>query len=451
LGRVYLARRDFDRSLDAFEEAKLEALANPSFATRSGTKKIYLDAVVGRGEVYRLQGRYELAIEEFKKALHMDPDSLAAQNQLQYLYKRQHLYRHVLSPNRDKLLTGLPFARVSAFSLPRNSFFVDAKYRWFKQTFALTPDMFDQDTLTILTPIPEGSEEFLSGINQYLAPEETKITVRELILAMEYGVTSNLTVGLIPKFFSRDLDVQLTGYEDWNLPRAEGFGDTELLLKYHLWGRADRILTRHLSVYTMLSLPTGGETEVVADEPMVSINQENPNKPGEFVVRELPFKRYVPLGSESLDITPGLAFAMACKPVTFLSNIQYKFTNGELIGDEFRFNAGVVYRSNPAVNATLELNYRWRGEARRRQHLILDRFQPLFVGPDDTIEAAGPVEAEAYYTEPGGHTLFISPGLQFTLADFLRIEVAVQIPLVTQSQGLEEEYVYQVGIRVMGF
>ncbi len=451
LGRVYMARKEFELSLKAFEEARLEALANPSFAARSGTSKLYLDAIVSRGEIYRLQGRYELAVEEFKKALQFDPDALAAQNQLQYLYKRQHLYSHILSPNTDKILTGLPFSRVAALALPRNSFYLDLKYRYFKQTLELSLDMFDMNSLKILTPIPPGTEEFLSDINQSLAQDETETTVREIILGLEYGLTDNLNVGVIPKFFSRDLGVVLQGFEDRRLPRAEGFGDTELLLKYHFRGRADRNLARHLSVYTLFSLPTGSETEVVADKPLITINQENPTRPGEFVTRVLPFKRYVPLGSESLDITPGLAFALTYNPLTFLSNIQYKFTDGELIGDEFRFNAGVIYRSNPSVNATLELNYRWRGEARRRQHLILDKFQPLFVGPGGSIPTAGPVEAEIYYTEPGGHSLYLSPGLQFTVAKHVRIELAMQIPVIKEADGLREDYVYHLGVRVTGF
>jgi hypothetical protein len=130
--------------------------------------------------------------------------------------------------------------------------------------------------------------------------------------------------------------------------------------------------------------------------------------------------------------------------------MQYRFNNGELIGDEFRINCGAVYRTNPSVNTTMELNYRWMGESRRREQIIVNTFQPLFVGPGDSVEA-GPVPAEVRFTEKGGHTLFLSPGVQLKVAEGVEVEFGMQIPVIRQADGWTENIVFHLGVTFMSF
>lgn len=424
LGEVYKNQGNFILSLDAFEQARIHALANPRFISRTDSRELFLESAISLGEIYRIQGKYEQAAEEFSKALQLDPSSTAAQNQLQYIYKRMHRYDNVLSPNNSLLVNGI-FSRLPGMTLPEKTFSFDVQYRFWTQESLLTEDMFEDERILLLAP-----------------PEQRTADIGVAILSMRYGLTSDLTIGIIPKYFFRTLKFQLTGFDFTFDEKAEGFGDTELLFKYHVWGERNR----HLSIYSRLTLPTGKEAELVGSQPLVRIGMDENFNP---VTEYLEVKRYVPFGSESFDITPGIAFTLGLNPLVLQANMQYRITDGEMVGDEFQFNAAAIYRVNPSVNTLLELNYRWLADVTRRQQVITFVGRPDFVGRDRT--PAGPLILDTTFTEPGGDTLFISPGIQLTVAQGVRLEFGMQIPLITQESGWAPDIVYQVGITFMNF
>ena len=419
LGELYKNQGKYRLASEQFQQARIEALASNTFSSRSRSKALFLESSISLGEIYKIQGQYARAAEEFAKALRIDPRSAAAQNQLQYVYKRQHRYDNVLSPYNRMLVNGI-FTRQPGLTLPENSFSADIQFRLWTQTASLQRERFGDQRITL-----------------GLSPEKRETDIRLVTLSMRYGLTNNLTLGLIPKYFSRSLTMQLDTDRELEKPTIHGLGDTELLIKYHLWGQRNR----HLSTYLLVNLPTGEEVTITGSEPLIhTIPDEN----GQPVERRFVIRRSVPLGSKNVDLTPGLAFTLGHDPFVFHADMQYRFTDHKLVGDEFLFNCGAIYRINRAVNATLELNYRWRDEVTRPQQVIAYLFRPNVVGRQRT--PAGPVEVETIYTEAGGHSLFLAPGMQFTVANKFRLEMGLQIPLVTPSSGWASEVVYQCGL-----
>ncbi len=424
LAEVYKNRGKYILSIEQFEQARIQALSSNQFSSRSGSRELFLESAISLGEIYRIQGKYKRAALEFSKALQMDPDSPAAQNNLQYVYKRMHRYDEVLSPNNIMLPNAL-FTRISGLTRPRGTFRFDVQYHTWDQTGTLTDEMFDDERILLSIP-----------------PSERKTAVKEVIASIRYGVTNDLTIGLIPKYFSRTLDIELAAFDTVETPTVKDIGDTELLFKYHVWGERNR----HLSIYTLLTLPTGKNIRVVGEEPLTRPGQDMDGNP---VTEYFDFVRYIPFGSESYDVTPGLAFTLGLDPIILQSNMQYRITDGELIGDEFLLNGAAMYRINPDVTASLELNYRWRADVRRKQQIITYALRPDFILRERI--PAGALVLDTNYTEFGGHTLFISPGIQFTVAPGVKLEFGVKIPVIRQSQGVTENIVYHLGMSVMTF
>lgn len=444
LGQVYKSQGKYALSIKAFEQARIQALASQRFASRSDSRALFLESAVSLGEIYRIQGKYERAAEEFAKALQMEPDSLAAQNNLQYVYKRLHNYDTML-PRNNNLLSNAIFTRIPGLTLPDNGYSLDFQWKhWQQNSDPISADMVNTDDIVFLSDNSNSNITELENddFRFLITPAELSSTVNIFTGSVRYGLTKDMTVGLIPKFIYRTMNVELAGFNNLDIPKKFELGDTELLFKYHLWGKRKK----HLSFYTLLNLPTGEEVRVVGKDPLFTweaVVEEDGTKTRKSF--DFDFVRYVPYGSESYDITPGVALTLGFDPLTFHSNLQYRFTDHKLIGDEFRFNMAALFNMNPNVNATMELNYRWQGEARRKFHAILNKFQP------DISMYGGPIAIESYYTAAGGHTLFLSPGLQFTVAQGLRLEFGVQIPVIKPSSGWTENVIYQLGLTIMSF
>ena len=439
---MYKNQGKYILSIEAFEQARIRALSSNRFSSRSGSRALFLESVISLGEIYRLQGKYEQAAEEFSKALQMDPDALAAQNNLQYVYKRMHRYDETLSPSSSSLLVNGIFTRISGMTRPKGTYAIDLQFKQWEQQTLRTLEMLEGETLTIVTPL-RSSDLFQEDIKGLIAPSATDSTIRAIIFSARYGVTNNFSIGLIPKYFSRKIAVESDGINNIILPTLQDIGDTELLFKYRLWGKTNK----HFSIYTLFNLPTGQEKELISKNPVIT--RTVPQEDGSLIEENWYYQRYVPFGSESWDITPGIAMTIGLDPFTLQSNVQYRFTDGNEVGDEFRFNFATIYRMNPSVNATMEINYRWQGDVRRRMHVILFKRQPAFIGPDQL--PAGPVAVETHYTVEGGQLLYLAPGLQFTVAQGVKLEFGMQIPVTGQSDNWTEDTIYQVAVSFMSF
>ena len=92
---------------------------------------------------------------------------------------------------------------------------------------------------------------------------------------------------------------------------------------------------------------------------------------------------------------------------------------------------------------SLELNYRW-ADSSTRDAIFQTRFgfQPL---PPSGL-TPGPVIQETKIREEGGHTLFLSPGVQVSMGGGLNLELGMQIPIIKPDEGWVEDFVVHVGL-----
>jgi hypothetical protein len=103
------------------------------------------------------------------------------------------------------------------------------------------------------------------------------------------------------------------------------------------------------------------------------------------------------------------------------------------------------------------MNYRWRGRARRQQLFQTALLRPPTIGPQPgivgpgappTVTAllGGPITQETTLIEKGGHTVFLSPGVQVFLTKGLKTEFGLQIPIVKPSDAWAEDIVFHFGL-----
>ena len=417
LGEVYRNQGQEERALEVLRQGRIRSLAG-EILRRPGSDTLLIKPLAIRGEIYRRQGRYTEAAAEFSRALGVKPDALFAQNQLQYVYKRQGRYASILPPHIRMMHTAI-FARIPGMTLPKGGLLIDGQYQTWIQT---APSIENQlaDAAPFL-PMDVPQLDLPREIPFYLVPRQRKSQVNLWVLGIRYGLTNDLTIGLMPKVFFRESEVHLAAWDEVATPEVSGLGDTVFLLKYRIYGQR----RNHVSIYNLLSIPTGDD---------------------EATGRDKGITRKIPLGSGSLDFTPGIAFSSGRDPYTVQGNVQYRITNGIQVGDELDANLALIWPLNKAVNSVLELNYRWRGKAKKRQHVILMKARPEFIGPSFDPVAAGPLEVDTWFTEKGGSTLFLSPGMQFTVAKGLKLEVGLKIPVVREDDGWQEGVVLHVGL-----
>ena len=381
LGEVYKSWGAYELAVKEFEQAS----RNPSFAEPHNNL----------GEIYRMQGRYDLAAEEFSEAIRLRPDFGEAKNHLKYVHKRLGKYDFV-NQVPPELIPTFIFARIPGMTLPKGTFLADFQYKFWSQ----------EAGLTVEAPVAFGTGK-----------RETD--VHALIWGIRYGLTNNLTIGLIPKFFSRTAHVSIPWWGIDAEPEVTGFGDTVFMTKYRLWGKR----RTHFSAFHLLSIPTGDEDAEGEDQDVV---------------------RRIPLGSGSYDFTPGIAFTTVKEPLTIQANIWYVITDGRQAGDEFHFDIAVAFPQLYGLTSTMELHYRWADTAEKRQ-LFQQRWGLRGAGRGASVQ--GPETQETRMTEEGGHTLLLSPGIQVSLTKGLKAEFGLQVPIIRPEDGWVERIVFHVGLK----
>jgi tetratricopeptide (TPR) repeat protein len=399
LGEVYINRGEYESAFKEFNQAKNWSLLNESGLDHRGNRSLLVDQFINQGKIYRMQGRYEMAAGQFKRALRINPDSRAAMNQLQYVNKMSGKYDNIVLPLLQSISSPI-FTRTPGMTFPRGVFSAGFLFRWWRQEATLTEDMF-------IGGIPD--------MFSLALPFERNTDVLQAVLDLRYGLTKNITIGLFPRWstiWASNMTLNTSARD-----KATGLGDTILMAKFQIFAtRKTRI-----SLYHLYSIPTGDEDA----------------KAG-------PLRAHIPLGSGSFNFTPGIAFTTEkeylAAPLTIHSNISYRFTNGEVIGDELRCDLAITYPFSPAVNSFMELNYRWRDTFIHPQTITIyqsgappgtERFQQI----------------ETTLKEKSGHALFLSPGFQFIFYKDIRLNVGVQIPLIKPKGGWAETFVINFGMR----
>jgi hypothetical protein len=390
LGEVYKRWGEYELAIKEFEQAS----RNPSFA----------EAHHNLGEIYRMQGRYDLAAEAFSRAIKMSPEFREAQNQLRYVEKRLGKYDAPIE-EPPQLIPISVFSRIPGMTMPKGSFIVDFQYKYWPQEGGL-----------------EG--QFVGGDPSFVAGSGMRdVDVHAFILGLRYGVTNNFTVGLIPMYFSRTANVSLPGIGIDAEPSVTGFGDTVFMTKYRLWAKR----RTHISAYHLLSIPTGDEDATGEDEGV---------------------ERRIPLGSGDYNFSPGIAFTTVIERLTMHANIWGIIagdTTARQGGDEFRSDLALAFPATDSFTGILELNYRWQDSATRKVLYQTRLGAPSSVGPPWSPGTFGRITREATLKEEGGHTLFVSPGMQVFFGDTFKFELGVQIPAI-RPEGTVEDFVVHAGL-----
>ncbi|MEN8231436.1 MAG: tetratricopeptide repeat protein, partial [Thermodesulfobacteriota bacterium] len=332
LGEVYKSRGEYESAQKQFNLAKKWSLLIEPGIDQRGNRSLLVDQFINQGKIYRMQGRYDLAAEEFKRALRINPGSRIAMNQLQYVNKMSGKYDNTLLPFLQRI-SSPTFPMTPGMTLPRGVFSAGLQLLYWAQDSTLEEDM-------ILGGLPE---EFTS-IMARAFPFKRTTAVMQSVLNLRYGLTDNITIGLFPRWstiWASNLSLNDSPSSD---AKITGIGDTNLLTKYQFYAtRKTRI-----SLFHLLSIPTGDEYTAVGA-----------------------FRTNIPLGSGSFHFRPGIALTTVKEyleaPLTIHSNISYRITNGEVIGDELRYDLAITYPFSPDIHTSMELNYRWRDMFKHQQ------------------------------------------------------------------------------------
>jgi hypothetical protein len=365
LGEIYKSQGKYDLAIREFTQAK--------------RKWHFVAPFINLGEIYRMQGRYDLAETEFVEAVRIQPDSHEAWNQLKYIRKRLGEYDSFTEIPRGESTPSAIFTRIPAMTLPKGTWSIDLVFKFWEENSVLTEDM-----IIIDEPLPPDRPERIPRIRD----------MELWILGLRYGLTSNFTIGLLPRHVER------TAHYFRKTQSVSGLGDTILLTKYHLWGRRKT----HISLFHLLGIPTGDDDAAVfIDDTLFQI----------------------PLGAGSFTFTPGIAMTLEKKPFTIITNLSYRFSDSDRVADEFRCDLAFILPRFHNFESMLEFNYRWNE----------DMIGTRLLG-DITILA------------PGGQTLFISPGMKFFLPHEFKFEMGFQLPAIDPPDGSWlEETIFHFGLK----
>lgn len=231
--------------------------------------------------------------------------------------------------------------------------------------------------------------------------QNRQLDVLALPVVGVYGITAKAAV--LMKLPYIDKDLRTVG----GLKRGDqGIGDLTILGKYRIFAKNYKGATSRFALIGGLELPTGDDEERDSTGVLPPPLQ---------------------LGSGSVDFIAGGLYTFASLDQEWDANFQYKFNreaNDFEFGDVFNYNLAYLRRVWPRLppetgiytqwNALLELN---GGFARRN-------------------ESRGNAVAAS-----GGHTLFLSPGIQF-VAQQIIFEFSFQYPIVEDLNGdqLETDY-----------
>ena len=391
LGEVYKSRGEYDIAVKKFEEAARTLL--------------YAEPHNNLGDIYRMLGKYDLAAKEFITAVKINPDSREAQNQLKYIRKRSGMYDYAFEDQLDRVPISI-FTRVPGMTLPKGSFIVDFQYNYWDQESDLTEKLFAGEPPSLA-----------------YAPSKRETTVHAWIFGIRYGLTNNLTIGLLPKFFKKKAHVPIEQAGIDAEPYVTGLGDTIFLTKYHLWGRRKT----HISGFMLASIPTGDKDAKGKDQG---------------------FSCRIPLGSGSFHFTPGIAFTRVEESLVINGGISYMITDGNQAADEFKCDLALLFPCFPNLVSSIELNYRWRGGSKMEQTYQTMWGRPPTIGPPFNPLPGGTESHDAVFIEKGGHTLFVSTGLKLSLTKEFKAELGIKVPVIKPADGTAwiEKTVFHVGV-----
>lgn len=228
-----------------------------------------------------------------------------------------------------------------------------------------------------------------------------------------YGATERLALSLTIPYLDKELKFTESGLR--RKRHDSGIGDITLLGKYRIYTKDYPGKTSRLSVTGGIKLPIGEDDE---EDSLGRLPQD------------------LQLGSGSFDPIIGTAYTWQTLSSEFDMDFAYKFNtegaNDFESGDLLKYNIAYQRRIWPfelpekgvyaQFNLVLELN----GNYQKRN------------------KSAG-----TKIPDSGGHSIFLSPGLQYVTERFI-LEGSIQLPVIQDLNGsqLETDYIITAGTRI---
>ena len=244
---------------------------------------------------------------------------------------------------------------------------------------------------------------------------EVRVVVVPFVFPYEW-VPNRLVVGAGIPYFDKSMKSTQNGIRQ-ELSNG-GVGDLSLFVKYQLMQRDSHRKTTRMTFKGGLKLSTAGHQK--------TDRNGSPFPPG------------LQLGTGSTDYSVGLIYTHSTGRLGINGDASYSFkteANGFEFGDALNYNIAFGYRVYPSVYETypspyatayLEANGQFNRKNKANGQIVLDS---------------------------GGHTLFISPGLQFVPVGSLILEASLQIPVIQDLNGtqLGTDFALKAGIRWLMF
>lgn len=348
-------------------------LAEKHFALASADAS-FAEPLNNLGEIYRERGAYILAAEAFRKALEIDPHFRRAQNNLKYVEKRLRKYDFYLS-NPFQLLPPPIFSQVGGTTLVRGTTLVNVKYGKWSQHAGIDAASVSIDGQRKYEPVSR----------------ETQVDIETWILALQYGLTDRLTLGVMPKFLRKKSRISAPEQDVYVESNVSGIGDTTFMTRLHLWGKRKS----HLSLINFLTVPTGDEN--ASDD-------------------SSEFANNVPLGAGGWGFAPGFAATAKKDPATAHLGVLYTFPISD-IPARLDADLAVSLMIFKGFAFVAELNYEWVEGTERIQT----------VKADESPTSVDKREVAVFW--PSGSSLLAATGLQAYLPEGFRLEIGWQFPI----------------------
>jgi len=229
-------------------------------------------------------------------------------------------------------------------------------------------------------------------------------------VAVEYGLTEDLTIGLVVPFVSRNSiregELEAGAPEVDEFGDVDGFGDVSLQARYRL----PAIDALKISVLAGLEIPTGETRE----------RQQDGRR----------FETEFQPGSGSWDPSLGLAVSHPFGPIMVTANALYTLaTEGSQdtdLGDNAALNIGAVYRIGQGAHV--------HDDGTFERHQAIDLVLELNGEWQDREEVRDVADSNS-----GGTQVFLSPGVRYSSADGWSSFASVGIPVHEDFRGVQND------------
>jgi len=237
---------------------------------------------------------------------------------------------------------------------------------------------------------------------------DRRLDVDLVPVVVPYGVTQKTTLFVGVPYFWKNF--QMDGLEE----SSNGFGDVFIQVKQELLKQNFRGGTTRFAVFGRSSFPTG-----------------NTKRNGE------PLAAPLRLGAGVVDLSGAAALTHVDNRIGITGMMRYNVAaashEGVRRGDRFQYGLALGYRLFPVVYES-----------------FTDKTWVAYLEFNGTVEAPAAGDGTSLENS-GGHTLLISPGLQFIPTPNVLFEATIQVPVVRELRGeqLGSDWSLAVGGRVL--